>query len=307
MWFKNLSLFRLQTPTSSDAAALADRLGHARFRPCGTHEMSSRGWVPPLGRKATDLVHEVNGRLLLCLQTEEKLLPSSVVNDVMAGKVAEIEDRESRSVRRKEREGLRESIVFELLPKAFTRTRRAYGYMDPHGGWVVVDSASRQGAEDWTALLRSALGSLPVSPPQVASDPASVMTVWLNDGAAPPGFDLQDECELRDSSEVTAVVRCTGQDLTSEEIHTHLQAGKQVTRLRLSWDNKIAFTLTEELELRRLRFLDIIQEQLSDAKTESDEARMDAEFALMSGELGQLMTRLLEVFGGEAAVRAAAV
>ena len=112
-------------------------------------------------------------------------------------------------------------------------------------------------------------------------------------------FRLADECELRDEAEEGGVVRCKGQDLSGEEIQVHVQAGKQVTRLALTWNNHIALVLTEDLTIRRLRFLDLVREQLTDLKAETAEQLFGAEFALMTGELALFLPRLLEVCGGE--------
>lgn len=300
MWFKNLTVFRFTEPFTLNAEALAENLNRTAFRPCSSQELFVQGWIPPLGRKATDLVHAANGCLLVCLQTEEKVLPAAVIHKAIAEKVAEIEDREGRSLRRQEKELLREDIVQELLPRAFTRNRHSFAYIEPRGQWLIVDGSARRTVEGITTRLRKTLGSLPITVPRVASSPAAVMTDWLSSGEIAPDFTWQDECELRDGDEEGAgVVRCKGQDLTGAEILTHLQAGKQVTRIALTWDQKITFVLSEDLSIRRLRFLDVIQEQLEDIHIETAEARFDAEFALMTGELSLLLPRLLELFGGE--------
>ena len=88
--------------------------------------------------------------------------------------------------------------------------------------------------------------------------------------------------------------------MTSEEIRGHLEAGKQVTQLGLIWNERVAFVLDEALVIRRLRFLDVVRESLRDSRTDSLEAVLDAEFALMTGELALLLPRLLDLFGGEA-------
>ncbi|MBL8249142.1 MAG: recombination-associated protein RdgC, partial [Candidatus Competibacter sp.] len=105
---------------------------------------------------------------------------------------------------------------------------------------------------------------------------------------------------LREDEAAGGVVRCRGQDLTGAEIRSHLHAGKQVTRLGLSWDERVAFVLDETLVIRRLQFFDVVRESLRDTATDSVEAVFDAEFALMTGELAVWLPRLLELFGGEA-------
>ncbi len=298
MWFKNLTVFQFSEPFLLTAEALTVRLESAPFRPCGSQEWVSYGWTPALGRHAQTLVHSVNGCLLFCLRAEEKILPMGVIKEAVETKVAEIEQREQRAVRRKERETLRDEVVQDLLPRAFTRTRETRAYLDIQGGWLVVDSVSRKGVEELTGLLRKTLGSLPITPLRVAQDPVTVMTAWLAAEAPPDGLRWEDECELRDHADEGGVVRCKGQDLVSDEIRAHLQAGKQITRLALTWADRLAFVLAEDLSVRRLRFLDLIQEQLHDLEADTEEQIADAEFALMSGELGQLLPRLLEVFGG---------
>lgn len=300
MWFKNLTLLRLVEPFPLTAEALAARLQPYAFQPCPSHQPSTAGWAPPLGRRAVDLVHGVNGRLLLCLRTEEKVLPAMVVNQALAERIATIEDQQGRPVGRREKQELRDQFIQELLPRALNRDRRGYAYLDPIASWLVIDSASFRGVEEVTGMLRKSLGSLPVAPPRVAGSIVAIMTAWVAEGRAPAEFALGDVCELRADGDAGGIVRCRDQDLTGDEIRGHLQAGKHVTRLGLIWNERVAFMLDEGLVVRRLQFLDVVRESLRDTATASPEAVFDAEFALMTGELALLLPRLLELFGGEA-------
>ena len=288
MWFRNLTPFRLIEPLPLNAEALAERLKSHAFLPCLSHQPGSAGWTAPLGRKAQDLIHAAAGRWLMCLRTDEKLLPAIVINQELAERVAVIEDEQQRPVRRRERQELREQLVDELLPRALIR------------GWLVVDSASPRIAEELTGALRSALESLPIAPPRITQSPAAVMTDWLATGQAPPDFGFGDVCALQEGGDTGGVVRCRGQDLTGDEIRAHLDAGKQVTLLGLIWKERVALVLDEALIIRRLQFLDVVRETLRDS-ADSPAALFDAEFTLMTGELALLLPRLLEVFGGETA------
>ena len=298
MWFRNLTPFRLVEPLPLNAEALTARLESHAFQPCLSHQPSSAGWTAPLGRKARDLIHAVAGRWLFCLRTEEKLLPAMVINQELAERVAVIEDEQRRPVRRREKQELREQLVHELLPRALTRSRRSYAYLDTASGWLVVDSASPRMVEELTGTLRKTLDSLPIAPPRIKQSPAAVMTAWLVAGQPPADFAFGDVCELQEGGETGGVVRCRGQDLTGDEIRAHLDAGKQAVQLGLIWNGRVAFVLDEALLVRRLHFLDVVQESLRDG-ADSAEALFDAEFALMTGELALLLPRLLELFGGE--------
>ena len=299
MWFKNLTSFRFTAPFGLEAAEVAEKLSEAVFRPCTSQAMTSHGWVPPLGRKAADLIHAVNGRLLLCLQAQEKVLPPAVLRELTEERILDIEEQQARSVRRREKAAIRDEVLQELLPRALTRTRRTYAYLSPADGWLVVDAASPKAVEELTGLLRRTLGSLPIAPPRVASAPAVIMTHWLGTGKLPPDLAPGDACELHDGDEQGGVVRCKGQDLVGDEIRTHLEAGKQVTRLGLRWRDRVEFLLGEDLTIRRLRFLDLIQEQIDDLNAATAEEVFDAQFSLMTAELALLLPQLLEVFGGE--------
>ena len=180
MWFKNLTFFQFQEPFALDASGLAEKLARSEFRPCLSQEMLSDGWVPPLGRHSGELVHEVGDCLLVCLKVEEKVLPPAVIKELLGDRVLEIEEREHRPVGRKEKERLRDELMMELLPRAFSRGRRTYAYIDRSRGWLVIDSVGAKAIEEVTGQLRETLGGLPIRPPQVENAPASVMTAWLS-------------------------------------------------------------------------------------------------------------------------------
>ncbi len=227
------------------------------------------------------------------------MLPPAVVNEELAEKVALIEDSESRRVGRKERQEIKEEIVHELLPRAFTRSSHVLAMILPRSGWVVIDSSSKVRSEEFLSLLREALGSLPVAMPRLQADPAVVMTSWVGGESLPAGLELGDECELQESGEDGGSVRVKRVELLSDEIRTHLGAGKRVSRLALGVDERMRFVLDAELGIRRLAFEDVVLESLKDVDGEDDLARMDAEFTLLSLELEALIPRVLEWFGGE--------
>lgn len=297
MWFRNLLLYRLTAPFELTAEQLHEQLQAQAFRPCSGLEAQSLGWEAPLGRDAQQLTHTANGRILVCARREERILPAAVVREALEEKIGEIEAAESRPLRRKEKLQLKDEIVTDLLPRAFTRSSRLYAYIDPAEGWVVVDTATGKRAEELLSLLRESLGSFRVAPLQVQQAPAAVLTGWLERGA-PADFELQDECELREPLENGGIVRCRRQALDGDEVATHLEAGKQAVRLAVNWQDRLGCLLCDDLVVRRLRFLDLVQEEAAAVETEDAAARFDADFALMTLELQRFLPRLVEVFGG---------
>ena len=198
-------------------------------------------------------------------------------------------------VGRAERRALREQVTDEMLPRAFTRSRRTLLYVDTEGGWLVVDAASAAQAEEAVSLLRQTLETLPAKPPAPRNPPAVLLTAWLLDGSAPADSVPAEACELRDSEDSGRVIRCKGQDLGSEDIRNLLRAGMQVVKLALNWDERLSFVLADDLSLKSLRVGDAHLETVEDA--DDPVARLDAEFALLALQLRALFTRLDTLFG----------
>jgi len=300
MWFRNARVFRFTKPFDITAEALEEKLLEDAFKPCGPQETSRQGWVPPLGKHGEQLVHSAGGYHLITLRKEEKLLPGPVVKELVEEKVEAIEAEQHRKVRRKEKDELKEQVMLEMLPKAFSKNRRCYAYLAPNDGFLIVDAGSAKQAEDLASFLRKSLGSLPVRPPAVEQAPAFTLTGWLNETVdLPATLTLGTECELKDPSEDGGVVRCKGLDLQGDEIRNHLEAGMQATRLSLTWEDTLSFVLDEELGIRRLKFGDTLQEKLDDVDADDAAARFDAAFSLMTLELSRLLPGLLEALGGE--------
>jgi recombination associated protein RdgC len=297
MWFKNLAVLRFTEPFTLDAADLWARLAQRPFRHCGSLEASSSGWAAPLGKDALPLVHGTDC-LMLCLQTEEKILPAAAVNEVVSRRVEEIEEAQGRPVLRKERDGIREEVLQDLLPRAFTHTHRTYGYIDPKGGWLIVDTASAKKAEEFSSKLRQVVGSLPVVPLAVKNRPSFVLTQWLGEEGPPPRVTLESECELRSPEEDGGIIRCRKHDLGAPEIQNHLEAGKEVVKLALTWKDRISLILDEDLAVKRLRFLDVVQEEAADVDTNDPAERFDVNFSIMSLELSAFLPALVGMFGG---------
>lgn len=300
MWFRNARVFRFTKPFDITAEVLEEKLQEDAFKPCGPQETSRQGWVSPMGKHSDLLVHSAGGYHLIALRKEEKLLPASVIKELVDEKAEMIEAEQHRKVRRKEKDELKEEVTLEMLPRAFSKNRRCYAYLAPADGVLVVDAGSSKQAEDLASTLRKSLGSLPVRPPAVEQAPAFTFTGWLNESIdLPASIELGTECELKDTSEDGGVVRCKGLDLQGDEIRSHLDAGMQVTKLSVTWDDNLSFVLDEELGIRRLKFGDTLQEKLDDVDADDAAARFDAAFSLMTLELARLIPGLLEALGGE--------
>lgn len=299
MWFKNLQVYRLPAKWDMSVEKLEEQLAKKPFHPCGSQDMESRGWLSPLNNEV--LVHAVGGQWLVALGFEHRLLPSAVVKEVADERAEELAEQQGYKLGRKQMKELREQITQELLPRAFTRRRRLYAWIDPVNGWLVVDAGSQSKAEDMLEQLRHTLDSFPLTLLRTELSPMSAMADWLAGNEAPAGFSIDQDCELRSVSEDKAAVRYVRHTLEGDEVKAHLEAGKLPTRLALTFDERISFVLTEKLEIKRLDFLDVVRDQIDGDKDDA-EALFNAEFALMTGELAHLLPAIVRALGGETGV-----
>jgi recombination associated protein RdgC len=185
MWFKNLRLYRLSEPWPHTSEALNTALEAFCFNPCGSLDLLRYGFVPPLGRHGSEYVHSTNGYVMICAKKQEKILPTAVVNEQLEEKAVALSEAESRSIGRKERQSLKDDIIFAMLPKAFTKSSLDFAYIAPHENLIVVNAASAKRAEDLLSKLREALGSLRCIPITAKNLPTQVMTQWLHSGKVP--------------------------------------------------------------------------------------------------------------------------
>jgi recombination associated protein RdgC len=301
MWFKNLQIFPLREPFAYSRDELEQALTGDRFRPCGPLESAVQGWISLLGHDGP-LCVAGNDCFLVCLRREEKLLPSSVVNELLNQRIEHIEAEEIRTVGRREKRELKDAIYYELLPKAFTRSTLTRAYVDVAAERLLVDSANPKKAEDLVSHLRRSLGSLPAQPLSVRHAPSDILTRWIDDIDLPKDFVLADQCELRDPQENGGIVRCRRQDLGTKEVRNHLKVGKRAVQLAVEWEERVSVVLTDQPALKRLRFDDLLaQEATESVGAEPDPvALLETEFMLITLELRRLVDRIIEIFGGVA-------
>lgn len=296
MWFKNIFIFRTATDNTINADTLNEKLALKPLLACGGLDKLSRGWVTCNGDK---LVHSANKQILFALGVEQKLLPTTIVNRFAKERVADIEAQQGYKVGRKELKELKESITEELLPRAFAIQRTTYAWLDPINGYLIIDAASSAKTEELLTLMNKTLDDLPFRPLNTNISPVAAMTDWLAGNNAPAGFTIDRELELRATGESKATIRYANHALEGDEILKHIAAGKRVTRLGMTWNDRISFVLTESMQIKRIEFLDIIKEE-STAMAENADELFELDFTLMTGELAKMLADLTEALGGEA-------
>ncbi len=291
MFPRNLVFFRF--PRAVDFSEVDKLLPLDVLQPVGALEMLSRGFISPFGREEKNqLSHRVGDALWLTIGAEEKILPGAVVNDKLAAKIEHIEQQQGRKPGGRERKRLKDELLHELLVHAFVKRSRTDVFLDLQHGFAAVDTSSRRTGENVMSDIRGLLGSFPALPLNAEVAPRAVMTAWIAGEPLPEGLSLGEEAELRDPVQGGARVHCTDQELRCDEVDKHLDAGKQVTRLALVFEDNLSFVLGDDLIVRKLKFLDGATDQLEHIDEEGRRAELDARFALISGELRRLFLLL---------------
>ncbi|PHM37157.1 recombination-associated protein RdgC [Xenorhabdus innexi] len=298
-FFKNAIVYRMARDIQISAETLETQLSTLAFTPCGSQDMMRVGWISPMGSHGLALTHATGDQILICMQREEKILPSSVIKKELQGKIEKLEGEQHRKLKKAEKDALKDEVIHTLLPRAFSRESQTYLWIDLGNLRIVVDANSARRAEDALALLRKALGSLPITPVMLSNPIELTLTDWVSNGELPAGLALQDEAELKAVLEAGGLIRCKQQDLFSDEIATHIESGKYVTKLALEWEERIQFTLSDDFAIKKIRFSDALKEQNDDIDREDFAQRFDADFVLFTGELSRMLDSLIDALGGE--------
>jgi len=72
-----------------------------------------------------------------------------------------------------------------------------------------------------------------------------------------------------------------------------------VVKLQLEWNERLSFILNDALEIKQLRFSDVLQEEAAQDGSSDPAAEFDARFTLMSMEIATFLPALIAYFGSE--------
>lgn len=296
--FKNVTIYRIAPGWAPTLEAMETALDSMRFVPCGATQDKSVGWVEPRGEAHGPLVESVAGQRILKLQMETKAVPGSVVREKAQEEADHIEATTGRKPGKKETKALREDALLALLPQAFARRSPSWVWIDLDNRWLVTDASSQGKLDELVTALVKVFDGLAITLLQTQVTPQTAMTQWLSATTPdewPGGFSVERECELKSGDEEKSVVKFTRHNLATDEVRQHITEGKLPTRLAMSWEGRIGFTLTESLQLKKLAFL----EGVFDGRPEEGDGGFDTDVALSTGELQRLLPELLEALGGE--------
>ena len=297
MWFKNARIFQLPTDYSIDSDELSNHLAEDALKPCGPQDTASQGWISPFSLDNEELYCLQSGSAqLFTMAVEEKILPAAVVNQQLQEKVSQIKSDTGNKPGRKQQTDMKQEILFDLLPQAFTKLKKMGAYIDNTHNLLVVDSASQNPAENLVSQLRQTLGSFKATAFGESSGMATVLTKWITDGHAEGGLEFGSNLVLETLDEAKSVIRAKNVNYLTDEMQRHIENGYLVTQIGLVFNDRIEFTLTHDFAIKSIKFTDLVQDQLELESIESEEQLLDSRFTLMSLELAELYSVLFHIF-----------
>ncbi len=297
--FKNLTAYRIGPGWTLNFQALEAELTKALFVPCGLTQQKSSGWVPPRGKPHAQLIESIDGHLLLQLQSEQRVVPGSVVKRRTDELADRIEQATGRRPGKKQTKELKEQALLELLPMAFTKQASMNVWLAPQQRLLLVDASSQGKADEVVSILVKAIDGLVVSALHTKVSAAVAMSEWLVSGEPPATFTVDRDCELKSADEMKSIVRYSRHLLDIDEVRQHITSGKVPTKLGMSWEGRVSFLLTDTMQIKKLAFLDVVFEG---QKAASKDEAFDADAAIATGELSQLLPDLVDALGGEHAI-----
>jgi recombination associated protein RdgC len=293
--FTQAIVFQLPPNLVYDDQSLQAAFTECALKPVGPLELFSAGFVSPFGGDSEAMVHQVGRCILLAVGREDRILPSGVVNDELERRLKAIEEKEGRRPGGRTRKRIKDEVITDLMPRAFTKRSCVEAYIDRDRALLVVDTTSRKVAENVVSEIRRAVGSFPALPLYSESAPVSVLTDWLSDAAAlPDSLSYGDECVLKSFGGDGDTAKLAKHDLTSEEVLKHLAAGKHCHQIGVSFDDRLSAVVDEKLTLRKLKLIGLSVEKLEAHDAETLEQEIDARFALFTGEFGSFLDTLFK-------------
>lgn len=295
-FFKSIIAYRIGPDWAPPAAeALEAELQRLAFLPCEPTQELSTGWLPPRGEEHGAMVERVGDHMVLKFGLERRAVPASAIRAELEARCKALEAERGRKPGRKEKAEIKQEIVLTMLPRAFSKRATHTVWLDLAQRFLVVGASSHKAADNVVTSLVEVMATLrqviPLSLLSTQMAPGTAMAEWIRADEPPGNFFLGQDLVLKNAEKGS--IRYARHPLDKEEIVQHLDDGMVVTEMALAWDGKVGFVLNEGLALRKVSFLDV--------KTDVGEKDkgFDADMAIATGELAQLLPELVEALGGE--------
>lgn len=292
--FRNLRFYRVTSPWPETEQELSEILSKNAFAPCGPFSERNGGWEPLGNHEDEPLCRRLNGADLFQLRTQSRVLPVAAINDALEERLVELRSKDIQEPGRKEIRRLKDEIRGNLLPKSLVKSERSRVCFIQSESLLVIDVATVTKAEWVIDQLRACFDQLYCTPLTFHNSPADLLTgIFMGD--SPLGFTLGHECRMQDVSDSKSVVTWREFELSDHAIRQHVVEGMQVTHLGVEFDHVMTCVIDQEGIISKVKF---IEGDVVDNWAENADAKLDADFILLTGAVRRLIDDLKKLLGG---------
>lgn len=218
--------------------------------------IAEQGFAPPY-EFSDQMVITAQNSWKIQLRKEKKLLPASVLRQESKRRIKEIEEKEYRQLSAKDKKALKQRVLDELLPRAFSQISTIEGIYIRDKGFLLVNQAQGNKREELLSHLRQALGSFEAALILCKKTATDLMSQWLLDNnSLPNDLAIGNYCELKNIANIKSVSRFVNQDIQSKEVIGILEKDHFVSQLALIWQDKLRFILCEDFSLKNIQYLE---------------------------------------------------
>ena len=218
--------------------------------------IAEQGFAPPY-EFSDQMVITAQNSWKIQLRKEKKLLPASVLRQESKRRIKEIEEKEYRQLSAKDKKALKQRVLDELLPRAFSQISTIEGIYIRDKGFLLVNQAQANKREELLSHLRQALGSFEAALILCKKTATDLMSQWLLDNnSLPNDLAIGNYCELKNIANIKSVSRFVNQDIQSKEVIGILEKDHFVSQLALICQDKLRFILCEDFSLKNIQYLE---------------------------------------------------
>ena len=267
------------------------------FKPVGGQQVSSMGFVKPLGKYGSELARQAPDSNLIWLKVrqDKKTLPSAAINEQLASTIEKIEKKESRPVKNKEKKEIKDNITMAMLPNLIPKPSYIDLCIDTKNMLVVIFVAKFTRAEECLALLRKSLGTMPVIPSFASYDLDNLLTNSLLEPENLGEIQLGHTVNLVDPSETDNKRNYINEeDITSEDILNSIHNGMRCKSAHLKLYESINLMFNNDGSMTSIKFSDALKETNSDIPNEELASRLENDFVLFASEIINFYSELIK-------------
>ncbi|HGK7311033.1 MULTISPECIES: recombination-associated protein RdgC [Aeromonas] len=287
---------------------LAIALSKMEFSPCLPTQLGPVfGWAPALHEEADELVHYQEGCLLLCLQSEKKSCPASYIKAAEKREIAALKEK-GLEVTKEAKSAIKDRVHAEAARQAFPVSNRTLVWIDRNAGLMLIGSVNEKVVKKVIVMYNMAAPSSSVS--FLTADEREVsnlMTDWIRSDMLPMvfAFDESTESCFRSRTGFCPQAKFKHESLRSDAVKNVIEEQeKKAVTLPLLWEEKIAFKLSDSLQISGLKFDVDTKEQDGSSGEQAGEQGghgpskalllSAANFIIFTGMMKQFMPDLLQ-------------